>query len=136
MELNILKGKTVAELRIIASAIGVEGAAKMKKKELFELLSEMNRQAESAGAPEAESSAGVPESEPSDEAPAAPVRKRRGRRRKSEIKSGEPSAESPAPSEDTADTKTASAGTASQPASAEADTQPAPAEMVSTWGSS
>ena len=128
MELNILKGKTVAELRIIASAIGVEGAAKMKKKELFELLSEMNRQAESAGTPEAESSAGVPESEPSDEAPEAPVRKRRGRRRKSEIKSGEPSAESPAPSEDTADAKTASAGTASQPASAEADTQLAPAE--------
>ncbi len=128
MELNILKGKTVAELRIIASAIGVEGAAKMKKKELFELLSEMNRQAESDGAPEAESSAGVPESEPSDEAPAPSARKRRGRRRKSEINSGVLSAEIPAPSEDTADAKTASAGTAAQPASAEADTTSAPAE--------
>ena len=48
MELDILKGKTVAELRTIASALGVEGTAKMRKKELFELLSEMSRQAEGA----------------------------------------------------------------------------------------
>ncbi len=121
MELNILKGKTVAELRIIASAIGVEGAAKMKKKELFELLSEMNRQAESDAGPEP-----APAASSDAEAPAPPARKRRGRRRKSETKAAESSAESPAPSEDTAGAQPASAGVAA-PTSAEADTTSAPA---------
>ncbi|MBO6011037.1 MAG: Rho termination factor N-terminal domain-containing protein, partial [Oscillospiraceae bacterium] len=103
MEIEILKGKTVAELRIIASALGVEGASGMKKKELFELLSEMSRQAEArrsadeadakeasqteknsaedAGSPAESSASARSDTEP--EVP-APAPKKRGRKKKSE----------------------------------------------------
>ena len=56
MELDFIKGKKVAELREIASALKVEGAAKMKKAELVELLTRMHQEAEAARA-EAEKAA-------------------------------------------------------------------------------
>ncbi|MCQ2561922.1 MAG: Rho termination factor N-terminal domain-containing protein, partial [Clostridia bacterium] len=50
MELDILKDKKVAELREIAAALGVQGAAKLKKKEIVELLTKMHEEAEAAKA--------------------------------------------------------------------------------------
>ncbi len=45
MELDILKEKKVAELREIAGALGVAGAAAMKKKEILDLLTKMHLEA-------------------------------------------------------------------------------------------
>ena len=59
MELDILKGKKVAELREIAAALGVENAASLKKKEIMELLTRMHEEAEKERAAQAE--APVPE---------------------------------------------------------------------------
>ena len=109
MDQEILKGKSVAELRIIASALGVEGASGMKKKELYELLSEMNRQAEeakSSGGPETEKaspraaqedgSEGAQSGAAQEKSPA----KRRGRRKKDAYAENGSSEASSAPSEE------------------------------------
>ncbi|HRV33232.1 MAG TPA: transcription termination factor Rho, partial [Anaerovoracaceae bacterium] len=45
MELDILKDKKVAELREIAGALGVTDTAKMKKKEILDLLTKMHLEA-------------------------------------------------------------------------------------------
>jgi transcription termination factor Rho len=45
MELDLLKGKKVAELREIAEALGVKGTAKLKKKEILDLLIKMHEEA-------------------------------------------------------------------------------------------
>ena len=42
MELDIIKGKKVAELREIAAALKIEGAAKLKKKEIIDILTKMH----------------------------------------------------------------------------------------------
>ncbi len=61
MELDILKGKKVAELREIANALKIEGAAKMKKAELLAVMTRMHEEAvaaqEAAKAAEAEAPA-------------------------------------------------------------------------------
>ncbi|MBR5730435.1 MAG: transcription termination factor Rho [Firmicutes bacterium] len=48
MELDILKGKKVAELREIANALKIEGAAKMKKAELLAVMTRMHEEAVAA----------------------------------------------------------------------------------------
>jgi len=48
MSLDIIKGKKVAELREIAAVLKIEGAAKMKKSELVELLTKMHLEAQAA----------------------------------------------------------------------------------------
>ena len=52
MELDILKGKKVAELREIAAALKIEGAAKMKKAELLDVFTRMHEEAVASGAVE------------------------------------------------------------------------------------
>ncbi|MBR4150133.1 MAG: transcription termination factor Rho [Firmicutes bacterium] len=55
MELDIIKGKKVAELREICAALKIEGAAKMKKAEIVALLTKMHEEAQAAAqAPAAE----------------------------------------------------------------------------------
>ena len=79
MELDILKGKKVAELREIAAALKIEGAAKMKKADILKLLYAMHEEAQakaaeepvSQGPAEAEVAAAPEETIPS-EAAAAP----------------------------------------------------------------
>ena len=76
MELDILKGKKVAELREIANALKIEGAAKMKKAELLAVMMRMHEEAvaaqEAAKAAEAEAPAAdeAQQPEPPEEAPA------------------------------------------------------------------
>ncbi|MBQ6670717.1 MAG: transcription termination factor Rho [Firmicutes bacterium] len=76
MELDILKGKKVAELREIANALKIEGAAKMKKAELLAVMTRMHEEAvaaqEAAKAAEAEAPAAdeAQQPEPPEEAPA------------------------------------------------------------------
>ena len=53
MELDIIKGKKVAELREIAAALKIEGAAKLKKKEIIDILTKMHEQAEAERASQA-----------------------------------------------------------------------------------
>ena len=48
MELDILKGKKVAELREIANALKIEGASKMKKAELLAVMTRMHEEAVAA----------------------------------------------------------------------------------------
>ena len=57
MELDILKDKKVAELREIATALGVENAAALKKKEIVALLTRMHEEAEKERAAQAEKEA-------------------------------------------------------------------------------
>ena len=66
MELEFIKGKKVAELREIAAALKIEGADKLKKAELVDLLTEMHNQAQAEAAQEpAEEAKEVPaEAEP------------------------------------------------------------------------
>ena len=54
MELEILKGKKVAELREIAKALKIEGADKLKKKEIVDILERMHQEAEAEKAAAAE----------------------------------------------------------------------------------
>ena len=46
MDLDIIKGKKVAELREIAAALKIPGAAAMKKSEIVALLTKMHEEAE------------------------------------------------------------------------------------------
>lgn len=64
MELDILKEKKVAELREIATALGVGGAAGMKKREILELLTQMHLEATRAQEQAASAAESLPESEP------------------------------------------------------------------------
>ena len=52
MELDILKDKKIAELREIAAALKIEGAAKMKKSELLAVFTRMHEEAVASGAAE------------------------------------------------------------------------------------
>ena len=76
MELDILKGKKVAELREIANALKIEGAAKMKKAELLAVMTRMHEEAvaaqEAVKAAEAEAPAAdeAQQPEPPEGAPA------------------------------------------------------------------
>ena len=92
MELDILKGKKVAELREIARALKIPGADKLKKKELMDIMTQMHlaaeaeRAAAASAAPEDASAASEEEkkegsaaenaekpAEETDERPAAPA---------------------------------------------------------------
>ena len=110
MELDILKGKKVAELREIAAALKIEGAAKMKKSELIAVFTRMHEEAVASGA--------VAE-EPKETAEETPAKKpaKRGRKPKAakaaeteepkteaaedqpepDVPAGEPEAKEPAP---------------------------------------
>lgn len=66
MELDILKDKKVAELREIAAALGVQDAAKLKKKEIVELLTKMHEEAEAAKAAEPAGDKAATAAEPAD----------------------------------------------------------------------
>ena len=70
MELDILKGKKVAELREIANALKIEGAAKMKKAELLAVMTRMHEEAvaaqEAAKAAEAEAPAAEEAQQPEE----------------------------------------------------------------------
>ena len=68
---EILKGKKVAELRAIASALGVKDAEHRKKSELLELLTAMHEEAQAA---QAAAPAEVTKTAPA-EVPAAPAEK-------------------------------------------------------------
>ena len=57
MDLDIIKGKKVAELREIAAALKIPGAAAMKKSEIVALLTKMHEEAEAQQAAEAEAAA-------------------------------------------------------------------------------
>ena len=78
MELDILKGKKVAELREIARALKIPGADKLKKKELIDIMTQMHLQAEAERAAAASAAAenAEPAAEEAEEPPenAAPVR--------------------------------------------------------------
>ena len=76
MELEILKGKKVAELREIAKALKIPGADKLKKKEITDILTKMHEEAEAQRA-----AAG---SDTAEEAQTGekPNQKRRGRPKK------------------------------------------------------
>ena len=63
MELDILKGKKVAELREIAAALKIEGAAKLKKSELIAIFTRMHEDAVASGAAEEEAPAAFPQDE-------------------------------------------------------------------------
>ena len=90
MELDILKGKKVAELREIAAALKIEGAAKLKKSELIAIFTHMHEEAVASGAVEAAAPAEKPAAqEPAEEAKPeageAPAKKpaaKRGRKSK------------------------------------------------------
>ena len=92
MELDIIKGKKVAELREIAAALHIEGAAKMKKSEIIALLTKMHEEAEAARTSQPEESAvkaEEPEAQPevlsqaeAEDSVQQPVKKKRGRPRK------------------------------------------------------
>ena len=60
MELDIIKGKKVAELREIAAVLHIEGAAKLKKAELVAILTKMHEDAEAEAARENEREADEP----------------------------------------------------------------------------
>ncbi len=83
MDLDIIKGKKVAELREIAAALKIPGAAAMKKSEIVALLTKMHEEAEAQQAAEAEAAA--KESRAQEEKPSEqekPTPKKRGRKPK------------------------------------------------------
>ena len=82
MELDILKGKKVAELREIAAALKIEGAAKMKKAELLDVFTRMHEEAVASGAVEEPAKEEAPVEVPEPEKPA----KKLGRKPKAEKK--------------------------------------------------
>ena len=85
MELDILKGKKVAELREIAKALKIPGADKLKKKEITDILTKMHNEAEAQRAAGSFDAAGSGESEeaaPSEPEQQSPAPKRRGRPKK------------------------------------------------------
>lgn len=58
MDFDLLKEKKVAELREIAQALGVKGTAKLKKKEILDLLLKMHEQAKSKAGTETDADQG------------------------------------------------------------------------------
>ncbi len=95
MDLDIIKGKKVAELREIAAALKIPSAAAMKKSEIVALLTKMHEEAEAQQAAEAEAAAKesrAQEEKPSEQEKPAP--KRRGRKPKTAA------AEEPVPAEE------------------------------------
>ncbi len=96
MELDIIKGKKVAELREIAAALGIENAASMKKAEIVALLTKMHedavKAAEEAGEAPAEEDTAKPEKKP------ARGKKRRAKASEEAVGAEEPS-EAPAAEE-------------------------------------
>ena len=93
MELDILKGKKVAELREIARALKIEGADKLKKAELIAIMTRMHEEAEAQRAAMAEQPA---EAQPEKKTEAPKTR----RKKKTE--------QNPAPEEKKADMQAAS----------------------------
>ncbi|MBQ3931744.1 MAG: transcription termination factor Rho [Firmicutes bacterium] len=104
MELDILKGKKVAELREIAAALKIEGAAKLKKSELIAIFTRMHEETVASGAmqegpaekpdtqaPAEEVKAGAEEAK-AEAAPEAKPAKKRGRKPKA-VKEAEAAAE-------------------------------------------
>ena len=77
MELDIIKGKKVAELREIAKALKIPGAAQLKKKEIIDILTRMHEEAEAQRAAMAQEEA--PQEAAVSEEPAPAPKKRRGR---------------------------------------------------------
>ena len=89
MEFEILKGKKVAELREIAAALKIEGAAKMKKAEILAILYKMHEEAQAQKAQEEAqqpAKAEQPVDEPAEKeetaAPEAEKKRRPGRPKK------------------------------------------------------
>ncbi len=99
MELDIIKEKKVAELREIARALKIEGADKLKKKEIIDILTRMHQEAQAQMAAEAKAEDPKADAEPAKEAekPAeeakkeaeAQPKKRRGRPKKQAAETAE-----------------------------------------------
>ncbi|MBQ3921535.1 MAG: transcription termination factor Rho, partial [Firmicutes bacterium] len=99
MELDIIKGKKVAELREIAAALGIEGASGMKKAEIIAILTTMHEQAVAEGAVKEE-----PEEPAEKEAPKKAKGRKPGRKPKAEAAEEKPE-EKTQESEPAAETK-------------------------------
>ncbi|MCR5009884.1 MAG: transcription termination factor Rho [Clostridia bacterium] len=133
MELDILKGKKVAELREIAAALKIEGAAKLKKSELIALFTRMHEEAVASGAvqegsavkPETQATEEVVKAEAADAEPEAKPAKKRGRKSKS-AKAAEDAAPSAGSAEDAKPESAEAAAEAADPETAQAaEEQPA-----------
>ena len=111
MELDILKTKKVAELREIAAALKIEGAAKMKKSELLAVFTRMHEEAVASGAVEEPAAQEAPAEEKAAEAPAKKPAKRGRKPKAAKAEEPAPAEETPAP-EETAAEKTDAAETA------------------------
>jgi len=90
MELDIIKGKKVAELREIAAALKIPGASAMKKAEIIALLTKMHEEAEAQEtSSQQEKPSEVPAAAENKEAEAPaekkPAAKRRGRPKKTAV---------------------------------------------------
>ena len=129
MELDIIKDKKVAELREIARALKIEGADKLKKKEIIDILTKMHEQAEAERA--AMGQAADPEEDkqaPAEAAQEAPEKKRRGRPAKKKAEA-EGEAEKAAPKEEKkAEEEPADAAKPAEPAAPSEDAGEKPAE--------
>ena len=97
MELDILKDKKVAELREIAAALKIEGAAKMKKSELLAVFTRMHEEAVASGAAEeaAKEEAPTAPAEPVEEKKPAAKRGRKPKTAKAETQETAPEAAEP-----------------------------------------
>ena len=110
MELDILKDKKVAELREIAKALGIQDAAKLKKKEIVDLLTRMHEEAEKEKAAAAEKEArktapktkrtakknAEPAPEPASGKPERPAKKRAAKPQKQQPAESEAAKPAPA----------------------------------------
>ena len=96
MELDILKGKKVAELREIAAALGIENAAQLKKKEIMEILTRMHEEAEKERAAQEEKPEkktrrkAAAKKEEAAEEPAEPVREEEAPKPEEEARAEDP----------------------------------------------
>ena len=86
MDLDIIKGKKVAELREIAAALKIPGAAAMKKAEIIALLTKMHEEAQQEEAQNAAAQELAVESKPEASEEEKPAPKRRGRPKKNAVK--------------------------------------------------
>lgn len=124
MDLDIIKGKKVAELREIAAALKIPGAAAMKKSEIVALLTKMHEEAEAQQAAEA----AAKESRAQEDKPAEkekPAPKKRGRKPKTAA------AEEPAPAEEAkAPAETAPAKRSAKKASGRSSKKAAESEQI------
>ena len=96
MELDILRGKKVAELREIAAALGIGNAASLKKKEIMEILTKMHEEAEKERAAQEERpakktrrKASVKKEQPAEE-PAEPAKEEEPAKPEEEAKAEDP----------------------------------------------